>query len=122
MCSAHLCRIETQLFGDLVEMNFQRIARLGRAVPALWSARWLVCENTQSFEFVLRHFVSHRLQRAGVERARDAVTPISAAIKKRFEMHRDDRAVFLHSGLDVHQHRMATTMTIENFFAGQGAL
>ena len=37
-------------------------------------------------------------------------------------MHRRDRAVFLHSGLNVHQHRMATTMAIENFFARQSAL
>jgi len=36
-------------------------------------------------------------------------------------MHRGDRAVFLHSGLNVHQDGMAATVTIENFFAGQSA-
>src|SRR5260370_32531184 len=105
MRSAHLRGIETQLFSDLVELNLQRIWRLRGAVPALWSARRLVGEDTQAIEFVTRHFVSHRLQRAGVERARDSVTAVCAAVKKRFEMHRGDRTVFLHSGLDVHQHR-----------------
>src|SRR5712691_1743839 len=99
---AHRRGIETQLFGNLVEVNLQSITRLRRAMPALWSTRWLVGEDTQSFEFVTRHFVSHRLQRAGIERARDAIAAVSAAIKKRFEVHRGDRAVFLHPGLYVH--------------------
>src|SRR5438128_11584722 len=98
MRSAHLRGIETQLFSNLAELPLQRITRLRRAVSALWSARRLVGEDAQAIEFVTRHFVSHRLQRAGVERARHAVTPVSAAVKKRFEMHRGDRAVFLHSG------------------------
>src|SRR6266436_1825072 len=37
-------------------------------------------------------------------------------------MHRGDRAIFLHPGLDVHQDGMATAMTIENLFAGECAL
>ncbi len=122
MRSAHLRGIETQLFSDLVELNLQRITRLRRAVPALWSARRLVGEDTQAIEFVTRHFVSHRLQRARVKRARDAVASVSPAVEKRFEMHRGNRAVFFHPGLDLHQHRMAATMTVEDFFARQRAL
>src|SRR6266566_200980 len=100
MCFTHLCRIKSQLFGDLVELHFQCITRLWRSVPALWSARRFVGEDAQAIEFVTRHFVSHRLQRAGVESTRDSVTPVSAAVEKRFEMHRGDRAVFLHPGFN----------------------
>ena len=32
-------------------------------------------------------------------------------------MHRGDRAVFLHAGPHMHQHRMTSTMAIKNFFA-----
>src|SRR5713101_9559790 len=119
---AHLSRIKSQVFGNLVELHLERITRLWCSVPALWSARRLVCENAQPIEFVTRHFVSHRLQRARIESARDAIAAVSAAIKKRFEMHRGDRAVFLHPGLYVHQHGMATAMAVEDFFARQRAL
>ena len=34
-------------------------------------------------------------------------------------MHPGDRAVFLHAGLDVHQHGMTSAMAVENFFARQ---
>ena len=116
-CAAHRRRIEFQLFGDLVELNFQRVTRLRRSMSALWTARRLVGKRAQALKFVARHVIGDRLQRAGVERAGDAVAAISAAIEKRLEMHSGDRAVFLHAGLDVHQHRMAAAMAIENFFA-----
>ena len=81
MLAAHLRRIEFQLFGDLVELNFQRITRLRRSVSALWTTRRFVCKRAQSLKLVTRHVISHRLQRAGVERARDAVTAVSAAVE-----------------------------------------
>ena len=90
-------------------------------MSSLRTARWFVCEHARALELVTRHLVRHGLQRAGVERARDAVTSIRAAIEKRFEMHRRDRAIFLHARLNVHQHRMTTAMTIEDFFARQSA-
>src|ERR1051326_7196100 len=119
MPPSHLCRIEIQLLGDLIEMNFQRITWLRRSVPALRSTRRFVRENARSLKFVTRHFVSNGLERAGVEGAGNAVTSICPAVKKRFEVHRRDRAVFLHPGLDVHQHRMTPAMTIEDLFARQ---
>src|SRR2546425_9729608 len=112
---AHLCRIQTQLFGDLVKVNFECVTRLRRAMPALGPAWRFVGEGAQTLEFVTRNIVSDRLQSSGVERARDSIAAIGPAIKKRFEMHRRDRAVFFDSGLNVHQNGMATTMTIENF-------
>ena len=79
---AHLCRIQPQLFSNLVEMYFESIARLWRAVAAFGPARWFVGKDAQPFEFVAGHFVSHRLQRAGIERARHAVAAIGAAVEK----------------------------------------
>src|ERR1043166_7843836 len=102
-------------------MKFEGITRLWRTVSPLRTARWLVGENADAFKFVARNFVSNSLQRTGVERAGNAVAPVRPAVQKRFEMHRGDRAVMLHPGLDVHQYRMAAAMTIENFFARQRA-
>src|SRR4030095_6565695 len=105
-----------------MEMNLQGVSRLWRAMSSLRSARWFVCESAQPFEFVTRHVVGHRLQGPGVERARDSIASVGAAIQERFEMHGGDRAVFLHSSLDMHQNRMPATMTVENFFSSQRAL
>src|SRR5437588_1322679 len=122
MLTPHLGRIEIQLLCDLVEVNLKRVTRLRRSVSAFWTAGRLVRKHTCALKFVPGHFISDGLQGAGVERACDSITSIGAAIEKRFEVHRGDRAVFLHTGLDVHEHRMAAAMTIENFFACQRAL
>src|ERR1043166_5199247 len=94
MLPAHLGRIELQLFSNLVEMDFERIPRLRRTVPSLWSTGRLICKDAGALEFIARHFVRHRLQRAGVERARDAVAAVRATVEKRFEVNRRDRATF----------------------------
>src|SRR6185503_9226873 len=106
MLAPDLNRIHSQLLGDLVEVNFERVTRLRRAVPALWTTRRLVRERTQTLKLVTRHVIRDGLQRAGVERARHAATAIRAAVEKRLEVHRGDRAVVLHAGLYFHQHRM----------------
>src|SRR6185369_5311426 len=88
-------------------------------VPALWTTRRFVCKRSYSLKFVTRHFIRHSLQRARVERARDSITPVCTTVEIRLKVHRRDRAVVLHARLDVHQHRMASTVTIEDFFARQ---
>src|SRR5687767_6433799 len=110
MITTNLNRIETELLGNLVEVNFQTITRLRRSMSSLGTARWFVCEHARALKLVTRHLVRHRLQRAGVERAGDTVTSISTAIEKRFKVHRRDGAIFLHACLNVHQHRMTTAM------------
>ena len=121
MITTNLNRIEIQLLGNLVEVNFQRITRLRRSMSSLRTARWFVCEHARALKLVARHLVRHGLQRAGVERAGDTVTSVGAAVEKRFEVHRRDGAIFLHARLNVHQHRMTAAMTIENFFTRQSA-
>src|SRR5258705_1355191 len=103
-------------------MYFQRITRLWRTVSALWAAWRFVCEGTQSLEFVTRHLIGNRLQRASVKRAGNAVAPISAAVEKRLKMHSCYRAVFLYASLDMHQHWMTAAMAIESFLACERSL
>src|SRR5688500_3712533 len=114
MIATNLDRIQIQLLGYLVEVNFQAITRLWRSMSSLRTARRPVCKHACDLELVTRHLVRHGLQRAGVERAGDPVTSVRAPIEERFEMHRRDGAIFLHARLNVHQHRMAAAMTIEN--------
>src|SRR6266536_4192611 len=116
---AHLGRIKPQFLRNLIEMNLQGIAWLWRAMASLGTARWLIGEDPQTLKLVTRHFISNRLQDTRVERAGDAITSVGAAVEKRFEMHRSDRAIAFHAGLYPHQHRMASAMTIEDFFAGE---
>ncbi len=103
-------------------MDLERVTRLRCAVSTFGPARRFIGESAQALELVTRNVVSDRLQGPGVESARHSITAIGAAIKKRFEMHRRDRAVFLYSGLDMHQDWMPSAMTIENFFTSQSAL
>src|SRR6185295_15902061 len=107
-------RIEFQLFGELVDLSFECESRLRSSVAALRSARWLVGKHAQAFKLVARNVIGHGLKRAGIKRARDAVASIRATVEKRTEMHRGDRTVFFHAGLDPHQHRMPAAVTIEH--------
>src|SRR6185503_16533539 len=106
MIAAHFDWIEFQLFGELVDLSFECETRLRSSVPALGSTRRFVCEHAQAFKLVARNVVGHCLKRAGVKRARDAVASIRTTVEKRTEVHRGDRTVFFHAGLDPHQHRM----------------
>src|SRR5215475_3519135 len=122
MTTPHFNRIELQLFGDFVYLCLECEPWLRRAVPSLWTAWRLIGEHPESLELVSRYIVGHRLKRAGVKRARDAIAAISAAVQKRSEVHRGDRSVFLHTCLDPHQHRVPPTMTIEYFFSRESNL
>src|ERR1044072_9482336 len=121
MLTSHLRRIQIQLFSNFVEVNLKPISRLRRAVSALRTTGRFISEDARALEFVTRHFVRHRLQRAGVERARDAIASISAAVEKGLEVHSSDRTIFLDTGLDVHENGMPAAMAIENIFARQDA-
>ena len=82
MSLAHLRRIEIEFFRDFVEMNFERVAWLGRAVPSFRTARRFVGKDAQAVELVTRHFISDGLQSAGIESARHSITPVGAAIQE----------------------------------------
>src|SRR5512132_1289537 len=117
MRSAHLGRIEVQLFSDLVEMHFQRIARLGCAVSPFRPTWGLVRKNARTLKLVTWYVVSNSLQCAGVEGAGNSIASVGAAIEKRFEVHRRDGAVFFHTSLHLHEDGMPPTMAVKDFFA-----
>src|SRR5688572_4810193 len=119
MLAPDLDRIESQLLGNLVEMHFQRVARLRRAVSPFWTTRRLVRKRSDSLKLVTRHFIRHRLQRAAVERTRNSVATVCATIKKRLKVHPGDRAVVFHTCPDLHQHGMPAAMTVKNFLTRQ---
>ncbi len=103
----------------LVEMDFVCKSRLRGAVATLRPARRLVGEGARAVELVSRQFVSRRLQGASVISARDAVTAEATTIEHRLQMMRRQRAVFLETGFQVHLHRVAATVTVEDLLTGQ---
>src|SRR5439155_22150041 len=111
-----------QSLRDLVHLYFLSKAWLDRAVPALWAARRLVREGAATAKAVALHAICSGLQRAGVKRARHAVRSIRAAIDQRLQVHRRDCAVAFYSGLEFHQYRVASAMTVKNLFACQADL
>src|SRR5829696_7812474 len=110
MLAADLYRIDSQLLGNLVEVDFQSVPRLRCTMSALWTTRRLVCKRPQSLKLVARHFIRHGLQRPCVERAGDSVTPVCTTIQKRLKVHGRNRAVVFYPRLDSHQHWMAATV------------
>jgi hypothetical protein len=92
---AQLRGIHAELLGDLVELDLLAEARLRRAVPAFRAARRLVRERAARFEAVARDLVRHGLQHARVERARDAVRAVAAAVDERLQADAGQLAVFV---------------------------
>src|SRR6267378_4484023 len=92
------------------------------AVTALGPAGRLVRESAAALIAIARNVIGGGLQCSGVERARNSVRAIRAAVNQCLEMHSGDRAIFLDGGLEFYQDGMATTVTIENLFAGEADL
>ena len=119
MLEAQLRRIHGQLLGDLVELHLEREPRLWGAMAALGSAGRFVGECSCALKLVPWHVIRHRLQRARVVRAGDAVGAIPAAVQERLEVHRRDRAVLFHAGFHPHERRMASAVAIKDLLAGE---
>src|SRR6185369_14333536 len=94
----HVRGIEPELLGRLVELTFEREARLDRAVAALGSARRLVGEDARALELVDRDLVGDRIDHARVERGRDAVRAVGSAVEPRPQMAAGDVALLRESG------------------------
>src|SRR4029079_18729368 len=113
---------ERQPLWNLVEVNLLAEAALRRAVPALWSARRLVGEDTAPAELVGGDVIGDGLQCAGVESAGDPVGTVGTAVQHGLHAHPGDGAVALDAGLEAHQHRIPAAMAVEHFLAGQADL
>src|SRR3989454_4386965 len=115
MFEPELGRVHAQLLGDLIEVYLQREAGLGGPVPALRPAGRLVRERSCALELVTWNVIRDCLQRARVVGARDAVGAVAAAVQERLEVHRSDRPVPFHAGLDPHERRVAAAVAVEHF-------
>src|SRR5262245_53744784 len=117
MFLAHLRRIEAEVFGYLIELDFERNTRLWCSMPALRPTRRLIGNGAHPAESIVRNQVGDRLQRAGIEGRRDSITAVRSAVEERLKVHGSDCAVSFHSGLDLHEHRMTPSMAIEDLLA-----
>ena len=116
LLQAQIDGIDAELLGNFIELDLHREARLRRAMAALRSAGGLVRKNAHPFELISRHFVSNRLQRAGVINRGQTVAAIAAAVEISFILHRLNRAVALHAGFGPHFDRMSAAMDVKRFF------
>ncbi len=117
--AAQVGGVDAQVAGDLVELDLEAEARLRRAVAPLRPAGGLVGEDPHSFEAVGRQLVGHRLQGAGVVGRGDAVAAVGAAVERRLQVLRGDRAVAPHAGAQPHQHRVAAAVAVEDLLAAE---
>src|SRR5208282_4649844 len=88
-------------------------------VAAFGSAGRLIREGATSLKAISRYMVSGGLQRTGIISAGDAVGSVGTAVHQRLKLHRSDRAVLFHAGLEFHQDRMAAPVAVENLLARQ---
>ena len=100
-------------------MGLQGKAGLRRPVPSLGSAGWLVGEEAHRLESIARDRVRRRLEGAGVIGAGHAVATVAAAVEVALKLHGGDAAVLCETGADLHQHRVAAAVRVENFLTGQ---
>ena len=116
MLFAYFRRIESQVIGDLVHLDFLRPSRLGSAVAALRTAGCLVGEDSNGFEAVVRQCVGRGLKDARVKGARHTVAAVGPAIQYRAMMHGGNGSILFVSRLRRHQNRMPAAMTIKDLF------
>ena len=119
MLLAHLRRIESQLIGDLVHLDFLGPTRLRSAVTPLRTARRLIGEDSNGLKPVVRQFVGRRLKDARVERARYTVAAVGAAVQNGAVVHGSDRTIFFVTRLRRHQHRMPAAMAVKDLLTRQ---
>ena len=115
-------RVETEVARDAVELRLEGEPRLRRAVAALGPARRLVREDARALELVRRDAVRDRLQRSRVVGRGDPVRAVAAAVERRLEVERGDRAVLLHAGPHPHQGRVTAPVAVEDLLARQADL
>src|SRR5260370_718477 len=99
-------RVNLELFSDLVELDFLAETRLRSTMPALGPAGRLVRESAAALIAIARNVIGGGLQCSGVERARNSVGAIRAAVNQCLKMQSGNRTVLLDAGLEFHQDRV----------------
>ena len=120
--SLQLDGVHPEVLGDLVEVQLEREARLGRPVPPLGPAGRLVGEDAAGLEAVGGQVIGHRLQRAGVVHRRDTEGAVGPSVEGGAEVHGQDPALSGDAGAHPHEHRVAPPVRVEHLLARQGAL
>src|SRR6185369_9957803 len=90
-----------------------------RTVAALGSTRRLVGEDARALEFVYGDLVGDRIDHARIEGGRDAVRAVRAAVEPGPQVAAGDVTLLREPGLDPHEHGMASTVRVEDFFPRQ---
>ena len=103
-------------------MDFERKSRLRRAVPTLGPAGRLVGEESNAFESVPWDGIRGRLQGARVIGAGHPVAAVAAAVQEALKLHGGNLTAAGEPRLDLHQHRVAAAVRVENFLPGQSDL
>ena len=119
---AHLRRIEPQAVGDLVEVHFKGETRLRSPVAPLRATGSLVGEGTDTVEAILGKVVGHRLQGTGVVGARHSVAAVGSTVEGGLQVLGGQGAILLDPGADLHEHRVASAVAVEDLFAGEADL
>ncbi len=109
--------IDRERFCDLVELHFLAEAALRRAVSALGTARRFVREDATALKVISGNVVRHGLQGARIKSARHAVRSVGTTVEQRFEPNRRDCPIGLDARRELHEDRMASAVTVKNFFA-----
>ena len=114
--------VDTESLRRLVQVYFQREARLHRRVPALGAAGRLVGERPDGVEAIPGQAVRHGLQGSGVVGARHPVAAVRTTVQSRLEMLRCHRTVAGEAGTELHEYRMPPPVAVEDFLPVQADL
>src|SRR5437016_394157 len=119
MMFAHFCRIESQLIGDLVHLDFLSPSGLGSAMPALGTAGCLVGKDSNGFETIVRQCVGRGLKDARIKSTRHTMSTVRSAVEYRPMMHGSNGSILFVSNFGRHQNGMTAAMTIKDLLTRQ---
>ena len=95
-------RINTEVFGHVVQMALKRILRLWGTMTPLGTTGGQVCVDPVHVKFIVIELVGHRQQRAGVVGAGNTEAGIRSAIHLEIGMGHQNLTVLIDSGGDFH--------------------
>src|SRR5579883_487840 len=111
------CRVQSQLFGNFIELALEGVARLRGAVAAFGSTGGFIGVEPHTIKLVRGNLIGDGEQRASIIDRCQAIAGIGAAVEEGLEVNGGDRAVLLHASFEQHLDGMASAMTVEDLFA-----
>src|SRR5579885_229293 len=111
------CRVQSQLFGNFIELALEGVARLRGAVAAFGSTGGFIGVEPHTIKLVRGNLIGDGEQRASIIDRCQAIAGIGAAVEEGLEVNGGDRAVLLHASFEQHLDGMASAMTVADLFA-----